>query len=246
MSDPTDTNAAIWKSDRGIAYWVSTAEDRERRRGEHRRLMADLLPFGDDEAFTFVDLGAGTGAAARAVLDRYRGARAILADFSPQMMEEGERELAPYDGRYRYVELDLGGGEWPSSIPDQVGAVISSLCVHHLPDERKRQLFAEILLRLEPGGWYLNYDPVTAGDPVVEAAWERANDRLDPEAAAKRAHRTPEEHTRYENHIRYMSPLAPQLDFLRAAGFEAVDVYWKQLDHVIYGGRRPLVARSRS
>jgi hypothetical protein len=36
-----------------------------------------------------------------------------------------------------------------------------------------------------------------------------------------------------------MVPLATQLDFLRAAGFEAVDVYWKELDHVIYGGRRP-------
>jgi hypothetical protein len=40
-----------------------------------------------------------------------------------------------------------------------------------------------------------------------------------------------------------MSPLAPQLDWLRAAGFEGVDVYWKELDYVIYGGRRPVTAR---
>jgi hypothetical protein len=37
-----------------------------------------------------------------------------------------------------------------------------------------------------------------------------------------------------------MTPLIPQLDFMRDAGFEAIDVYWKQLDLVIYGGRRPL------
>jgi SAM-dependent methyltransferase len=123
-----------------------------------------------------------------------------------------------------------------------VGAVITSLCVHHLPDARKQELFGEILTRLEPGGWFLNFDPVSAEDPVVSEAWQRADDRLDPEAAAKRQHRTPEEQERYENHVRYISPLPRQLDFLRTGGFEAIDVYWKQLDYVIYGGRRPLAA----
>jgi tRNA (cmo5U34)-methyltransferase len=238
--DTADTNAAIWKSDAGISYWKSTSEDRERRRGEQRRLLADLLPFSDDDEFTVLDLGAGTGAAARTVLDRYRRAQAILADFSPQMMEQGKRELAGYEGRYRYVEFDLAeAGAWPADIPAGVEAVVSALSVHHVPDQRKQSLFGEILARLTPGGWYLNYDPVTAEDPAVEAAWQRAGDRRDPAAAAKRAHRTPEEQRRYENHVRYMSPLGPQLDFLRGAGFEAVDVYWKELDYVIYGGRRP-------
>jgi tRNA (cmo5U34)-methyltransferase len=240
MSDGPDTNAAFWKTDEGISLWKSSAGDQEWRRAEQRRLMADLLPFADDEPFLFVDLGAGMGAAARAVLDRYPAAEAILADYSPQMMDEGARELAPYAGRYRYVEFDLSDGEWPAEIPAGVPAVISSLCVHHLPDERKRQLFAEIFARLAPGGWYLNFDPVSTADPVVEAAWQRASDRRDPAAAEKRANRTPEQHAHYENHIRYIIPLEPQVGFLRAAGFEAVDVYWKDLDYVIYGGRRPL------
>jgi hypothetical protein len=30
-----------------------------------------------------------------------------------------------------------------------------------------------------------------------------------------------------------------QLGFLKSAGFEAVDLYWKKLDYVIYGGKRP-------
>jgi hypothetical protein len=36
-----------------------------------------------------------------------------------------------------------------------------------------------------------------------------------------------------------MIDLDHQLGFFRSAGFEAVDVYWKQLEYVIYGGRRP-------
>lgn len=232
-------NEAIWKSDRGMSYWISMAEDRERRRSEQRRLMAELLSFADDAEFTVVDLGAGTGAAARAVLDRYPGAAAILAEYSPQMIAEGSRALDAYFDRFSYVEFDLATGPWPTEIPDEVDAVISSMCVHHLPDVRKQQLFGEVLARLAPGGWFLNLDPVTADDPEVEATWKRANDRLDPAEAAKHAHRGPEEQRRYDNHVRYMSPLSRQLDFLRSTGFEAIDVYWKHLDYVIYGGRRP-------
>jgi tRNA (cmo5U34)-methyltransferase len=241
MPDSEDTNAAVWKSDIGVTFWKSTQDEREQRRAGQRTLMAELLPFAADEPFTFVDLGAGTGAASRVILDHFTAARAILADFSAQMMAQGEAELAPYGGRYRYVEFDLAAaGSWPAGLPDPVDAVISSLSVHHLNDGRKQSLFAEIIAHLAPGGWYLNYDPVAPPDAVVEEAWLRAGDRRDPTAAAKRENRSPEEQFRYENHVRYMIPLDPQLGFLRAAGFEGVDVFWKNLDFVIYGGRRPL------
>ena len=238
-----DTNAAVWKSDIGVSFWKSRDSGRTKRDAERRVMMAELLPFAVDEPFTFVDLGAGTGAAARTVLDHYSAAHAVLADFSPQMMAQGKVELEPYAGRYAYAEFDLtAAGASPASIPDPVDAVISSLSVHHLKDERKRSLFTEIFVHLAPGGWYLNYDPVLPPDPVVEEAWLRAGDRRDPTAAHKRQHRTPEEQFRYENHVRYMTPVDLQIGFLRAAGFEGVDVFWKELDFVIYGGRHPLGA----
>jgi tRNA (cmo5U34)-methyltransferase len=239
MVDSAQSNAAVWKSDASVAQWVATEEERERARTWPRRLMAELLPFGEQEEFTFVDLGAGTGAGARAVLDRYPSSTAVLADYSAQMMDEGRRVLAGYDGRYRYIELDMAAGRWPDDLAGGLQAVISSLSVHHLTDDRKQGLFSEIFDRLAPGGWYLNYDPVSAGDPAVEEAWQRVQDRRDPEAAAKRAHRTPQEQARWDNHIRHIIPLDPQLEYLRSAGFEAVDAYWKELDHVIFGGRRP-------
>jgi hypothetical protein len=80
---------------------------------------------------------------------------------------------------------------------------------------------------------------VRAGDPLVEATWDRVRDREDPEGAARRRHRSPLEQARWDNHIRYIIPLGPQLEYLRAAGFEGVDVYWRHLENVIYGGRRP-------
>ncbi len=239
MDQSADTNAAIWQSGDIVASWAAEAGDRERNHVGPQRFMARLLPFAGPAEFTFLDLGAGTGAAARAILDLHPGSTAILADFSAAMMGAGEREMRPYAGRYRYVEFDMSAGDWPAAIPAALDAVVTSMCVHHLPDERKRSLFAEIFARLAPGGWYLNYDPVRAADPVVEAAWERVNDQGDPDAARGRLHRTPEEQARWDNHVRYMIPLPPQLDYLRSAGFHGVDVYWKRLDWVIYGGCRP-------
>lgn len=240
MSSTEDRNATIWESDEVVKTWVAAEGEREAKRAPQWRLMADLLPFERDDSFVAADLGAGTGAAARAILERYPRARVVLTDFSEKMIEEGQRSLAHYGGRFEYVRFDMEHERWPSGLPAQLDAVVTSMCVHHLSDERKQVLFGEIWAHLAPGGWYLNYDPVKGNDDLVEAAWQRVNDRLNPEAAAKRHHRTPAEQARYENHVRYMIPLPAQVDFLRAAGFEAVDIYWKHLENVIYGGRRPL------
>jgi tRNA (cmo5U34)-methyltransferase len=239
MDQSTDTNEAIWKSEEGVRYWTAKTAEREQKRATQWRFMGELLPFGEQDAFTFLDLGAGTGAAARGLLELYPRSTAILTDFSSQMMGEGEREMQQFAGRFQYVEFDISASNWPAAIPATLDAIVTSMCIHHLPDHRKQGLFAEILERLAPGGWYVNYDPVSSPDHVVEATWERVNDRDDPEAAGKRLHRTPQEQSRYDNHVRYVIPLDQQLDYLRSAGFQGVDVYWKHLENVIYGGRRP-------
>jgi len=239
MDQPADTNAAIWQSSDTAQTWAAEAAARQRNHAAQWQFMADLLPFGERDAFTFADLGAGTGNLSRAILSRHPHSTAILADFSDQMMGAGEREMRPFAGRYRYIEFDMSTSEWPAAIPARVDAVVTSLCVHHLPDERKQGLFSEIFERLIPGGWSLNYDPVRPEDPAVAMVWERVGDYYDPETARRRLHPTPEERARHQNHVRYMIPLAQQLAYLQAAGFQGIDIYWKRLEWVIYGGRRP-------
>jgi len=239
MNQPGDTNAAIWQSNEIVQTWAAEAAKRERNHAAQWRFIADLLPFGEQDAFTFLDLGAGTGNLSRAILARHPASTAILADFSEQMMGAGEREMQPFAGRYRYVAFDMSTSQWPPAIPAALDAVVTSLCVHHLPDGRKQALFSEIFDRLVPGGWSLNYDPVRPQDPVVAAVWERVGDQYDPETARRRRHPSPEERARHENHVRYMIPLTQQLEYLRAAGFEGIDVYFKRLEWVVYGGRRP-------
>jgi tRNA (cmo5U34)-methyltransferase len=229
----------IWRSDDAVATWLVAAEERERGRRPQRRLMAELLPFGDDDPFVFVDLGAGAGAAARAVLDRYPRASAVLADFSPQLAAAAERALAPYRGRFVSAHFDLAAGPWPASIPDPVDAVITSMALHHLPEARRGPLVAEVFARLAPGGWFLDFDLVAADDPSVDEAWRRTADRLEHDPDPEVRHPAPPAHQRHEWGALQVGPLADQLSMLREAGFAAVDTYWKQLDAVIIGGRRP-------
>ncbi|RYV52310.1 class I SAM-dependent methyltransferase [Pengzhenrongella frigida] len=233
-----DTNEAIWKSTQIVHNRELKADERVRKNAAQWRLMGELLPFEAQDAFTFLDLGAGTGSAARAILDLYPRSTAVLTDFSAPMMAVGEAEMAPFAGRFRYLEFDMSTGDWPGAIPAAFDAVVTSMCIHHMPDHRKAGLFTEIFDHLAPGGWYLNYDSVSSADPLVTATWNRVID-LDPEAARKRLHGTAEERARRENHRQYLIPLPQQLDYLRAAGFQGIDVYWKHLDDVIYGGRRP-------
>jgi ubiquinone/menaquinone biosynthesis C-methylase UbiE len=240
MSQPQDTNAAIWQSEDIVTHWAAEAPNRERLHVPQQRFMAELLPFGDEAEFTFVDLGAGAGALSKAILERYPRSSAILADFSDQMMGAGVQELEPFADRYRYVTFDMSTSNWPAEIPGTVDAIVSSLFIHHLPDERKQSLFAEIFGRLVPGGWSLNYDPVTTEDPVIEETWQRVGELGNPELTRRRLHPTPEEHARWQNHVRYMIPLEQLLGYLRGAGFGGIDVYFKRLEWVVYGGRRPL------
>jgi len=103
MGDQEDTNAAIWQSAEAVEAWAAEADRQERHRKAHRQFMTSLLPFEAQDVFTFLDLGAGTGAASRAILDAYPRSAAILADYSAEMMRAGEREMQPFAGRYRYV-----------------------------------------------------------------------------------------------------------------------------------------------
>jgi tRNA (cmo5U34)-methyltransferase len=237
MAHP-DGDAAGWRSDEDVAAWIAASEEREERRRGQRRLMADLLPFGEDEPFLFVDLGAGTGAASRVILERHPAATALLADWSPQMAAAGARALAPFAGRYRYVDFDLAGGPWPDGIPERVDAVVTSMCLHHLPHARQAQLCAEAFARLAPGGWFLDFDVVAAGDPGIAAAWDLAA-RREPDAGLQHPHHAQDGPHGHAAETLFLSPLPRLLGFLADAGFESVDVFWKQLDTVLVGGRRP-------
>ena len=93
----------------------------------------------------FLDLGAGGGAFAELVMEMHPEATGVLVDFSEPMAAAAKRQLAAHAGRWEYfagrpLRRRLDATALPAGRYD---AVVSALCIHHLPDERKRALYRE-------------------------------------------------------------------------------------------------------
>ena len=111
-----------------------------------------------------LDLGTGTGQTARRLLERHPEAFLVGIDESPVMLAEAAREL-PAD------RVSLVVGTLESTLPaGRFDLVASALCVHHLPGDSKRGLFARVRDRLAPGGLFLLGDVVVPADEADSVA----------------------------------------------------------------------------
>ncbi len=108
-----------------------------------------------------LDLGGGTGTTSRAVLEARPGARVVLVDENPHMLDVA-RDVLPAASVERFVVADLA-----DPLPDgPFDLVVSALAVHHLDGAAKRALFAGGRDRLTDGGRFALADVVVPVDPA--------------------------------------------------------------------------------
>ena len=97
------------------------------------------------------------------------------------------------------------------------------MVIHHLEDERKRSLIGEVFELLEPGGVFANFEHVASPTERLHAAFFAAIE--EPLECEDPSDRTGEVET--------------QLGWLRDAGFDDVDCYWKWLEMALLLGVKP-------
>jgi SAM-dependent methyltransferase len=220
---------------------------------ERRRILIPLLELQEDvlaRLFSrsehaverFLDIGAGAGAMSQLMLSAdgaSPGSHGVLVDFSQPMLARAAGNLAEYAGRWQAVTGDLNDPAWGEALPGgRYDAVVSGLAIHHLPSERKRALFAEVFDLLEPGGMFVNMDYVAIDGPLRGLFDEEML------ASAVRAERE-SGGTRHEHEVDldddddWPDTVEDQLRWLRAAGFQQVEVHFKWAEAAIYGGMRP-------
>jgi tRNA (cmo5U34)-methyltransferase len=210
-------------------------------------MLTRLIPAERDEAFAVVELGAGEGALAQAILSTFRRCRYMGLDRSARMRATLQRTLGRYGRRAAAREFDLADAAWRRDLPRPLRCVLASLVVHHLADAQKRQLFADLARRLDHGGALLLADlvlPANARSQAVFAAqWNEAaraqSRRLRRGAAAlRRFARDGWNHYAARRPDPYDQParLLDQLQWLREAGFDQVDCFWMHAGHAIFGG----------
>jgi len=190
------------------------------------------------------DLGCGDGAIAQAVLTHYPAVQVTAIDFSEPMLEQAKQRLAPFGDRVQLVQADLYNSDWQKGLAS-FDAILSGYCIHHLPDDRKQQLYDEIYHRLQPGGWFLNIEHVSPASAWGETLFnELLVDSLyqwHREQGGTESRETIGKQFVYreDKQANILAPMELQCDWLRAIGFQQVDCYFKWLELAVFGGVKP-------
>ena len=202
---------------------------------DYYQTMLEVIPFGQDSALEVLDLGAGTGLVAGLVAANYPGARITLVDIAGEMLAKARNALAGYDNNFEFVTADYVAGWSFGPVEREFDLIISSLSIHHLEDEAKRNLFRKIFANLKPGGVFVNADQALGETEAIEKVnhnkWleqARALGATELELAASL------ERMREDR----MAPLDDQLQWLREAGFAEVTCWYKNYSFIVYSGMK--------
>jgi tRNA (cmo5U34)-methyltransferase len=207
------------------------------------QLISQLIP-SSGAAFEVMDLACGEGLLAEAILQQHPQAIVHGYDGSPAMLARAQARLAAFGPRFFAHKFNLFDYNW-RQVNHFVHAVVSSLAIHHLDGGQKQILFNDIFHMLHHGGVLLIADLVqpasVLGTAVAAQAWDEvvkqrslalsgSTDAFDFFVREKWNIFT------YPEPMDKPSGLFEQLQWLAAAGFTAVDIYWMQAGHAIYGG----------
>jgi SAM-dependent methyltransferase len=205
---------------------MAHTDARKEERVAQFRLLAALLPYEKGAELRLLELGSGHGLLTGVLLETFPRATVLCVDFSPTLIAAGKRRLAAHAGRFEYLDWDLSRAPLPIDMDGPFHAIATSRVVHMLEDARKAQLYREMLERLLPGGCFVNVDHVRIEPSALRRIYYRAEHPNDPEP-------------KDEHHAETVAPFEDQLQMLRDAGFDLVDLFWKRLDTAMFGGFRP-------
>lgn len=144
--------------------WDPRTYDEPRRRlvpdfdafyGTAATLVEKTIPEGP----RILDLGCGTGVLSEFILSRTPDAAMTLLDQSAEMLDVAQTRLQKYS-------ITAVHGSFAEALPDgPFDAIISSLAIHHLSDEKKARLFQRVSEALVSDGIFINADQVAGPTP---------------------------------------------------------------------------------
>lgn len=120
-----------------------------------------LLKEYKDKAKNIADLGAGTGLLTKEMFLLYPEARFTLIDLSADMLEIAKTRFAGLDN-FEYLEDD-----YISHLPNDYDIICSALSIHHLENDDKPNVYANICKSLSDGGIFVTLDQFCASSPII-------------------------------------------------------------------------------
>lgn len=199
------------------------------------------------EPKTVLDIGCGDGILGKAILLRYPSSRCIFLDFSEPMIESARKNLEPLGSRAEFVAGDFGAENWAELVKAHgpFDVVVSGFAIHHQTDKKKESIYKEVYSLLNGGGVFLNLDHIASSTQWVEKIFDtqfidslyrahlKAGSNLSRDEIADRYYYRPD---KQEN---ILATVRAQLDWLREAGYENVDCFFRIFALAIFGGTKP-------
>ncbi len=131
--------------------------------------------------------------------------------------------------RFQFEVSDYGTGR----INNKYDAVVSALSIHHLSDDQKRALFAQIHGALKEGGMFVNAEQFRGATPDTDRLnHERWLTRVRELGASERDVAAALERMKFDR----AATLEDQLEWLAEAGFREIFCAYKNLMFAVYSG----------
>ena len=170
-----------------------------------------------------VDAGCSTGMAVEPFVERFKDANDfLLIDNSPAMAAASKERFSEYPG----VEVRAGNLWENLPLKDTASLVLSVLSLQFMPTAYRQTMISAIYESLAPGGAFIFVEKIVSenmDDLMVELYYDmkRRNGYSEEQIMDKRRS--------LEN---VLSPLKPEwnVDMLRTAGFDKVDMFWRCLN----------------
>lgn len=179
---------------------------------------------------SILDIGAGTGLLSEHVLQKFPTATLTLLDESSEMLAKAQMRLEKYQPKV-FVQA------MTTSLPaGKFHAIISSLAIHHLRDEEKKNLFLRIFQSLKPGGVFINCEQILGKDLWQQSLFEQTHlDGARALGSNEEEIQAAMERMKHDN----CSPLLEQILWLREIGFDHADSFFHSFRFAVYAGWKP-------
>ncbi len=192
-----------------------------------------------------MDLGCGDGALGRMLLDMHPAVHMIFADFSEPMLEALRKQINS-NQRTTIINVDFSTPVWAKGfkIEKPFDVIVSGFAIHHQPDDRKRDIYAEIYGLLREGGVFLNLEHVSSATPSGSVLFDSFFlDHLlqfhTNSSPNKTRHEIEEAYyQRPDKKENILAPVETQCQWLRDIGFQDVDCFFKVFELALFGGRK--------
>ncbi len=207
--------------------------DRERRKlipgfDDFYGLAIDVIDFKDDNP-RVLDLGAGTGLLTMFLLEKYPNARVTLVDLSDNMLNEARMRFKD-NANINYLNEDYITNQYS----EKFDIIMSSLSIHHLNSEEKKNIYDKYVGLLNDGGIFVNADLIKDVDSDVEKLFYKKCDDLILKNVSKEEFDNANKRRKFDD----TDPIGFQLDCLKNAGCKLVGVPFKFYTHAVLWGKK--------